>query len=115
MCATEAKYHKRCLTSFYNKFRNFKKSKIEPSEIHIIEGIALAGVIKWVKDAIEESFRNDVTPVFEQKELVKLYNKLLILNGAPSDHVKKYSLYSTNKKHFEQCSRSLFLKIKTRR
>ena len=73
MCATESKYHKNCLTALYNKYRDGKKISTQPFELEVIEGIALAKVLNWVKDSIEKCLLTDTVPVVEQKEPVKMY------------------------------------------
>ena len=88
ICATEAKYHINCLNGLYNKYHDRKKRSSQPSEMEVIEGIALAEVIHWVEDSIEECLLANTVPVFEQKEIVRMYNNILVCQGATVEHVK---------------------------
>ena len=82
MMATEAKYHKKCLTNLYNHFKSKKNSvKGEKGQIHEIESKALEDVVKYVKDTIKNSQLDGSTPVFQQKVLADLYKDRIVCYG----------------------------------
>ena len=69
MVATEAKYHRICLITLYNRYRdhNLKKSE-ESSELEMIHGIAFSEVVTFVEDTISNS-DEDTVPVFKLQDL----------------------------------------------
>ena len=87
MCATEAMYHKKCLTLLFNRYRREKKSS-EDFNLSTIEGVALSEVVEWIKDNITSSYENSIVPVFQQKDIVEMYNNQLIIHGAPPELTK---------------------------
>lgn len=71
LIAQEAKYHKDCLTSLYNKSRD-KIDVTDESDIN--HGIAFAGLISFIE---EMRVNSNVAPVFKLTDLVNLYEARL--------------------------------------
>ena len=88
MCATEAMYHKKCLTLICNRYRREKTRSSENFNLSTIEGVTLSEVVEWIKDNITSSYENSIVPVFQQKDIVEMYNNQLIMNGAPPELTK---------------------------
>ena len=86
--AVETKYHKKCLTGLYNKFKSKKKSeKSETALLREIEGKALKDVVDYVKDTITACHEGNGTPVLTQKSLTDLYKERIIYHGMSVESV----------------------------
>ena len=80
LVAQEAKYHRHCLVTLYNKSRKLK-SNLENTQYrmnHIIHGIALAEIIEYIS---QEKLK-EVTPVFKLCKLSELYCNKIEYHGA---------------------------------
>ena len=88
VCATEAVYHKKCFTDCFNKYRKTKQSQ---SGVNIsrndIEGLALSAVIQWLKDSVASCIDDDKIPVYNQKDVVDMYQEQLRNHGANEDFI----------------------------
>ena len=85
MVATEAKYHKNCLSKFYNQYRDYNNKKTaETRRIEQIKGIAFAEVVNFIEDTIEISSDEEV-PVFKLTDLEDMYSKKMLYHGATAD------------------------------
>ena len=88
MHAIEAKYHKKCLTGLYNKFKSKKKCEKGETELLIeIEGKALKDVVDYVMETITACHEGNETPVFTQKTLTDLYKERIIYHGMSVESV----------------------------
>ena len=73
MVATEALYHKKCLTKLYNQFKSQKKAGQPESEIlRAIERKAISDVVNYVKDTVRTCHEINSTPVFTQTLLTDM-------------------------------------------
>ena len=71
MVAREAKYHKKCLTSLYNRVRAAKTLAEESqSKVDVISAIVLAELVTFIEETAKEE---DTAPVFKIADLTKLY------------------------------------------
>ena len=70
MIALEAKYHRNCLSSLYNKHRQFCTSITADEGNTHLHGIAFAELISYLEDVYAEA---DISPVFKLIDLAKLY------------------------------------------
>ena len=87
LIAVEAVYHKTCLAALYNRVRNLNGSTSgEESEQSIIEGVALAEVLEYIKSSYEGS--SDI-PVFMLRDIKSLFCQRLIHYGANEENVSK--------------------------
>ena len=77
MIATEAAYHRQCLSSYYNQARGLNKATGKSSE-GILKGVALAELISHMEDQRVEG--NKV--VFKLSDLVFMYVNRLKELGA---------------------------------
>ena len=88
MMATEAKYHKKCLTNLYNNLKLKRNSaKGAKEQLREIEIKALEDVVKYVKDTIKASQLDGSTPVFQQKSLADLYKDRIVCHGKLIDSI----------------------------
>ena len=89
MPATEAKYHKKCLTDTFNKVKVEKrKNQCKERELlTYIEKLAMQDVIQYIKDTIANDQENDTVPVFTQKSLSDFYKKQIIHHGSKYDNI----------------------------
>ena len=72
LIATEAQYHKSCLTKLYNKVRAIDATRSsEDKKKTLLEGITFAEVEQYMSHCIETE--SDTVPVFYLKELKNLY------------------------------------------
>ena len=70
MVAQDVKYHKRCLTALYNRYRALKDTpKDGEHSSEVLHGIALAELISYIDEAQD----CEVSPVFRLADLTKLY------------------------------------------
>ena len=81
-------YHKDCLTWLYNRYHQEKTTSSKDFRISTIEGVALSEVVEWIKDSMTSSYKNNIVPVFQQKDIVEMYNNQLIMNGASPELAK---------------------------
>ena len=49
MQAQDAEYHRKCLVGLYNRSRNIRKNKNESPSETLVEGIALAELVSYLK------------------------------------------------------------------
>ena len=78
MFATEALYHKSCLTDIYNKFKSSKRNESSESDIlRKIEESALTDVVCYIKNTISVCYESELTPVFTQQSLTSLMVQLM--------------------------------------
>ena len=90
MVATEAEYHKKCLSSVYNKYGSKKRAEVpEAEKLRNIERRALKDVVNYIKDQIDTCIEVDSTPVFTQKAMSDMYNKCLVHHGADEEFTKR--------------------------
>ena len=68
LIAQDAKYHVQCLVSYYNKARALQADKGHDDDMN--DSIAFDGLLSYIEDVRMDSL---VAPVFELKDLVKLY------------------------------------------
>ena len=89
MPATEAKYHKKCLTDTFNKFKiEERKNQFKERELlTFIEELAMRDVIQYIKDTIAKDQENDTVPVFTQKMLTDFFKKQIIRHGSEYDNI----------------------------
>ena len=90
MVATEAQYHKKCLTTCYNTYKSRKRSVLpEADKLRNIENKALKDVVDYVKEKIVLCIECESTPVFTQKSLTDFYNARLICHGADKEFTRR--------------------------
>ena len=70
MIALETKYHSNCLSSLYNKHRQFCTSFTADEAITYLHGIAVAELFYYYEDVYAEA---DISPVFRLIDIAKLY------------------------------------------
>ncbi len=66
----EAKYHPRCLVSYYNKASAFQKETEDNKIEKVSHGIALAELLEYIHDSVDK----DKAPIYKLFDLVKLYS-----------------------------------------
>ena len=88
MCATEAVYHKKCFTSFYNRFKKAIRCVTSEEGQESLKQYAITCVVDWIKDLLVSCFENDHVPVLEQKEVIKFYKEILHQNGASENLIE---------------------------
>ena len=94
MCATEAMYHKECLTSIYNKYRDKVTSDKDSIDLfRDIETKALDNVVEFVKNTIISCSEIKSTPVFPQKLLTEMYKEKIIHHGKLYDSIDATGCY----------------------
>lgn len=74
LVAQEAKYHPRCLVSLYNRAEALQERSKQPDDDKKSHGIALAELLTYIDEARMD---DDVAPVFNWADLVKLYSTRL--------------------------------------
>ena len=90
MVATEAQYHKKCLTNCYNTYKSNQRSALPEAELlRDVERKALKDVVDYIKEKVIICIESECTPVFTQKSLSDLYKQRLICHGAGEDFAKK--------------------------
>ena len=88
--ATEAQYHKKCLTGVFNQYRSKKREEVPETELlRDIEQKALGDVVEYIKDQITVCIELESTPVFTQKSLSDMYNSRLVHHGADEEFTKR--------------------------
>ena len=98
MVAQDAKYHRRCLTSLYNKEAAIQdKTQLDSMEM-TSHGIALAELIAYIDEARMD---DNVAPVFKLADLVRLYStRLEELGVKQRDHPHSTRLKNRILAHF---------------
>lgn len=77
MVATEASYHKACITRLWNMYRRASSNQRKDERDIEIEADAFAGIISWLNDNIAESLEYDTIPVYTLKTLFSTYQEKL--------------------------------------
>ena len=94
--ALEAKYHPQCLVSLYYKAAALKMKALKMKDKHdksdVNHGIALAELSAYIEDARME----DIAPIFELSDLVKLYSSRLEYLGM-EQHTHPHSTVLKNR------------------
>ena len=94
LVAIEAKYHKSCLASLYNRVRNATKNDLgKGDEDEIISGVVLAEVIGYIHEIYQTE---EGIPVFKLSDLVTLYRNRLKEYGGSNSLIE--SVHSTRLK-----------------
>lgn len=81
MVAQDAKYHAKCLVSFYNRIREKKTNNTADSD-SINKELAFAETLSYIEDS---SVGNTVAPVFKMTDLSSLYRDKLNELGTVND------------------------------
>ncbi len=86
MIAQEAKYHPRCLVSYYNKASAFQKETEDNKIEKVSHGIALAELLEYIHDSVDK----DKAPIYKLSDCVKLYSTRLEQLGV-KEHTRPHS------------------------
>jgi len=82
MIAIEAKYHKNCLSTLYNRARQATSQDSTGDEDNCLHGIAFAELVAFME---EVSSDEDNAPVFKLADLAQLYKVKLEQLGVVMD------------------------------
>ena len=84
LIAQEAKYHRKCLASLYNRARDTKDTdELENNQERVHHGLALASLLSYIEDVRADEL---VAPIFKMADLVSLYSERLKQLGTHVEH-----------------------------
>ncbi len=76
--ATDAVYHKKCMTEIYTRHRSMKRSRanVEACDTLPPQSVALAELVSYIEDVRHSD--SSSSPIFKMSDLVKIYQERLV-------------------------------------